>query len=136
VKAGNGTLDGRKEKKTMRFLCIYKPGGAEGVPPTQQEMAEMGKLIEEAMKAGWLVTTEGCLPSKTGARVRLADGKYTVTDGPFAEVKELIGGFAIIRANSKEEAIEHTKYFLQKAGGGESEIRQLYEAPASTTAKG
>jgi len=114
----------------MRFLCIYKPGKPEGTPPTDEEMNRMGQLIGEAMKAGWLVSTEGCLPSSRGARVRLADGKFMVTDGPFTEAKELIGGFAVIRANSKEEAIEHTKYFLETAGGGETEIRQLYEAPA------
>jgi hypothetical protein len=96
-------------------------------------MAAMGKLIEEAMKSGWLLSTEGCLPSAKGARVRLSGGKYTVTDGPFAETKDLVGGFAIIQANSKEEAIEHTKYFLQVAGGGETEIRQLYEAPAAAS---
>ena len=112
----------------MRFLCLYKPGKPE-CPPTQQEMAEMGKLIEEAMKAGWLIATEGCLPSALGARVRLADGKFVVTDGPFAETREVVGGFAIIQASSKQEAIELTKHFLQVAGGGESEIRQLYEGP-------
>ena len=115
----------------MRYLCLYKPGKTEGTPPSQEEMSRMGTLIEEAMKAGWLLSTEGCLPSSLGARVRLSDGKYSVTDGPFAETKELIGGFAIIQANSKQEAIEHTKYFLQTAGGGETEIRQLYEVPAS-----
>ena len=115
----------------MRFLCIYKPGKPEGTPPTQEEMAKMGKLIEEAMKAGWLLSTEGCLPSSLGARVRLSGEKFTVTDGPFTEAKELIGGFAIIQANSKQEAIEHTRYFLQVAGGGETEIRQLYEVPAA-----
>jgi hypothetical protein len=115
----------------MRFLCIYKPGKPEGAPPSEQEMCEMGKLIAEGMKSGWLVSTEGCLPSAKGARVRLTDEKFTVTDGPFTETKELIGGFAIIRVNSKEEAIERTKYFLQVAGGGESEIRQLYEAQAA-----
>jgi hypothetical protein len=119
----------------MRFLCVYKPGKPEGAPPTQQEMAAMGKLIEEAMNAGWLLTTEGCLPSAKGARVRLSDGQFFVTDGPFTEAKELIGGFAIIQANSKEEAIEHTKYFLNVAGGGETEIRQLYEAPAAASPK-
>jgi hypothetical protein len=56
-----------------------------------------------------------------------------VTDGPFTEAKELIGGFAIIQANSKQEAIEHTKYFLQVAGGGETEIRQLYEVPPAAS---
>jgi hypothetical protein len=98
-------------------------------------MEEMGKLIGEAMEAGWLIATEGCLPSAAGARVRLFDGKFTVTDGPFAETKELVGGFAIIQARSKQAAVEHTKYFLQVAGGGETEIRQLYEAPAAASGK-
>ncbi|HXA67912.1 MAG TPA: YciI family protein [Bryobacteraceae bacterium] len=118
----------------MRFLCLYKPDKPER-PPTQEEMAEMGKLIGEAMQAGWLIATEGCLPSAAGARVRLSSGKFTVTDGPFAETKELIGGFAIIQANSKREAIEHIKYFLQVAGGGETEIRELHEAPVALPAK-
>ncbi len=95
----------------------------------------MGKLIGEAMKAGWLIATEGCLLTAAGARVRLADGKFTVIDGPFAETKELVGGFAIIQASSKQEAIEHTKYFLQVAGGGETEIRQLHEAPTAASGK-
>jgi len=118
----------------MRFLCLYKPGKPEG-PPTQREMDDMGNLIAESMKAGWLLATEGCLPTATGARVRLSDGKFVVTDGPFAETKEVVGGFAIIQASSKREAIEHTKHFLQVAGGGETEIRQLYEAPATATVK-
>jgi hypothetical protein len=118
----------------MRFLSLYKSGKPEG-PPTQQEMDAMGELIEGAMKAGWLIATEGCLPSSAGARVRLSGGKFLVTDGPFAETKELIGGFAIIQANSKQEAIELVKDFLQVAGGGETEIRQLYEAPAGASGK-
>lgn len=112
----------------MRFLCIYKPAKGEGVPPTQEEMTRMGQLIADAMKAGWLIATEGCLPTKLGARVRQSNGKVTVTDGPFTETKEVIGGFALVKANSKEEAIEFTKSFLQVAGDGETEIRQLYEA--------
>jgi hypothetical protein len=118
----------------MRFLCLYKPGKPER-PPTQEEMAEMGKLIEESMKAGWLIATEGCLPSVAGARVRLSDGKFIVTDGPFSETKEVVGGFAIIQASAKQKAIEHTKYFLQAAGGGETEIRQLYEAPTAASGR-
>ena len=78
----------------MKFLSIYK-SAERGVPPTQEEMARMGKLIEEGMKAGWLVATEGCLPSALGARVRSSNGKLSVTDGPFTESKELVGGFAI-----------------------------------------
>jgi hypothetical protein len=113
----------------MRFLCLYKPARPEGAPPSQREMVEMGNLIEEQMKSGVLLATEGCLPSAKGARVRLSGGKLTVTDGPFTESKELIAGFALIRASSKEEAVEHTKKFLQIAGDGETEIRQVCEPP-------
>ena len=74
----------------MRFLSIYKTA-ERSTPPSQQEMAAMGKLIEEGMKAGWLLGTEGCLPSALGARVRKSDGKVTVTDGPFTESKEVLG---------------------------------------------
>jgi hypothetical protein len=112
----------------MKFLCLYKPSKPEGTPPTQREMDEMGKLIEEGMKSGSLLATEGCLPSAKGARVRLSGGKYTVTDGPFTESKELVAGFALIRAKSKEDAIEQTKNFLKVAGDGETEIRQIFDA--------
>ena len=94
----------------------------------------MGKLVEEGMKAGWLVATEGCLPSALGARVRSTNGKLSVTDGPFTESKELVGGFAILRANSKAEAIQLAKDFLQVVGEGECELRQIYEAGENTCA--
>jgi hypothetical protein len=110
----------------MKFLSVYKTVET-GLPPTQEEMTTMGKLIEEGMKAGWLVAVEGCMPSVTGARVRKAGGKTVVTDGPFVETKELIGGLAILQANSKEHAIELTKYFLSHAADGECELRQLAE---------
>jgi hypothetical protein len=118
------------ERIPMRFLCIYKPSKQEGAPPSEQEIAVMGKLIEEGMTSGKLLATEGCLPSALGARVRLAGETFTVTDGPFTESKELIAGFALIQAGSKEEAIEYVKEFLNVAGDGETEIRQIYEAPA------
>ena len=114
----------------MRFLCVYKPAKAEGQPPTQDEMARMGALIEEMSKAGVLLSTEGCQPSARGSRVRLADGQFTVTDGPFSEAKELIGGFAIIRTASRDEAVKWTKKFLETAGDGETEIRLLHDMPA------
>ena len=94
-------------------------------------MAAMQQLIGEMMQAGVLVGTEGCLPSARGARVRIADGKFSVVDGPFIESKELIGGFALLQAKSKEEAIEVTKRFLAVVGEGECEIRELFEAPAA-----
>jgi hypothetical protein len=115
----------------MKFLSIYKTV-ERGVPPTQEEMTRMGALIEKHMKSGKLLATEGCLPSALGARVCFSNGKLTVTDGPFTESKEIVGGFAILQANSKEEAIELAKEFLQVAGDGECEVRQVYEAGQST----
>jgi hypothetical protein len=110
----------------MKFLSIYK-SAERNTPPTQQEMAAMGKLVEEGFKAGWLLATEGCLPSALGARVRRSSGNIGVTDGPFTESKEVVGGFAILKANSKEEAIQLTKDFLKVAGDGECELRQIWE---------
>jgi len=110
----------------MRFLSIYKTA-ERTTAPTPDEMAKMGKLVEEGMKAGWLLATEGCLPSTLGARVRRTNANISVTDGPFIETKELVGGFAILKANSKQEAIELARNFLQNAGDGECELRQLYE---------
>jgi hypothetical protein len=72
----------------MKFLSIYKTA-ERGVPPTQEEMAKMGKLVEEGMKAGWLLGTEGCLPSALGARVRSSNGKLSVTRETQEEVDEL-----------------------------------------------
>jgi len=116
----------------MKFLSVYK-SVERGVPPTQEEMDKMGKLIEDGMKAGYLLATEGCMPSATGARVRRTNDKFTVTDGPFTESKEVIGGLAVLQANSKEEAIELVKNFLRVAGhDGECELRQLYEADQDT----
>jgi hypothetical protein len=111
----------------VRFLSIYKTAET-GAPPTMEHVEQMQKLIEEAMRAGWLLATEGCLPSAKGARVRRTDDKITVTDGPFTESKELVGGFAILEAASKQEAIEMAKTFLKIAGNGECELRQIYTA--------
>jgi hypothetical protein len=118
----------------MRFLSIYQSVET-GALPTQEEMIKMGNLIEEGMKAGYLLNVEGCMPSATGSRIRLSNGKVTVTDGPFTESKEVVGGFAILQANSKEEAIELLKHFLQVAGDGQCELRQLYEADQNTQAQ-
>ena len=109
----------------MRFLSIYKTRET-GLPPTPEYMATMQRLVEEGMKAGWLIATEGCLPSARGARVRSTDGTILVTDGPFAESKEVSAGFAILEAKSKEDAIRMAKEFLAAAGDGECELRQIF----------
>jgi hypothetical protein len=118
----------------MKFLSIYQTH-ERNTPPTQEEMGRMGKLIEEGFKSGKLVATEGCLPSKLGARIRQVNGQAAVTDGPFTESKEIVGGFAIIEMGSKQEAIEYVKEFMKVAGDGVCELRQLYEMPAGTCAK-
>ena len=109
----------------MRFLSIYKSAETD-LPPSPDHIARMQALVEEGMKEGYLLATEGCLPSALGARVRHSNGAFTVTDGPFVESKELIGGFAILEAKSREEAVELARRFLAVAGEGECEIRQIY----------
>jgi hypothetical protein len=110
----------------MKFLSIYK-SVERNTPPSQEEMAAMGKLVEQGFKEGWLLATEGCLPTALGAKVRRTAEKLSVTDGPFTEAKEVVGGFAILKANSKQEAIQMAKDFLKVAGEGECELRQIYE---------
>ena len=111
----------------MKYLGLYRPSAPEGTPPSQETMVKMGELIEEMTKAGVLLATEGCMPSSKGARVRYSGGKFTVTDGPFAETKELIAGFALFEVRSKEEAIQWSQRFMEVAGEGENEIRQIFE---------
>jgi len=112
----------------MRFLSVFKAVET-GKPPSPEMMEKMGKLVEDSMKKGEVLATEGCLPSALGVRVRKAGDKVTVKDGPFTESKEVIGGFAILNAKSKEEAVEMTRKFLAVAGDGECEIRPIYEGP-------
>lgn len=109
----------------MRFLCLYTPAKPEGALPTESEITEMGKFIQESVKSGTLLATEGCLPSALGARIRKTNGSFKVTDGPFTESKEIVGGFALIHTKSKDEAVEFTKAFMKIAGDGEVEIRQI-----------
>jgi hypothetical protein len=120
----------------MRFMMLYKPGRESDAPPTQQELAEMGRFIGEMASEGILLATDGLQPSSKGARVRIADGKFTVTDGPFTETKELVAGFAIVQAKSKQHAIELAKRFLKVAGKGESEIRLMHDVPAFEAGSG
>lgn len=112
----------------MRYMALLKGSReSETFVPSKEDAARMGKYIEEAMSAGWLLATEGLQSSAKAARVTLAGGTRTVTDGPFTESKELIASYALLQVSSKEEAIERTARFLDLIGGGEIDIWQLYE---------
>jgi len=114
----------------MRYLCVYKSERESTAPPTQDEMMKMGQLIGEMTQAGVLLATEGCKSSKHGARVTIENGKITVKDGPFTEAKEFIGGLAMIKVDSKAEAIDWTKRFLSVVGTGTSEVLEINEPPS------
>ena len=102
-------------------------------PPPPALMEAMGELVERSMKEGSLVDTGGLLPSKDGMRVRLANGKITATDGPFTESKEVIGGWAILKAETKADAIRMATEFLElhrkywTGFEGECEVRPMFE---------
>ena len=107
---------------------------AAGSPPNGKLEAAMGELREKMTKAGVLLDTGGLLPIAQGARIRLANAKLAVTDGPFIESKEVIGGYAILRTKSKEEAVQCGKDFLQihldilgPSFGCEMEVRQMFD---------
>jgi hypothetical protein len=116
----------------MRFMAMVKANKdtEAGVMPSEELLAEMGKYNEELVKAGVMLAGEGLHPSSKGARVKFSGDKRTVTDGPFTEAKELIAGFWLIQAKSKEEAIEWIKRAPNPMPGQESEIeiRQVFEA--------
>jgi hypothetical protein len=112
----------------MRFLSMIRIDENSGVVPSEQLMSDMGKLIEEMTREGTLIQTAGLRPTAEGTRVRLRHGKLSTSDGPFAETKEVIGGFAILEAGSLKEAIELTKRFLRIHGDEwdvECEVRQM-----------
>jgi hypothetical protein len=117
-----------KMETNMRFMVIVKAdkGSEAGVLPTREMLAEMGKYNEELAKAGVMLAGEGLQPTSKGARVRFDGNKRTVTDGPFAETKELIAGFWLWQVRSREEAIEWLKRAPFREG--ELEIRQVFEA--------
>lgn len=117
----------------MRYITMVKAAENSG-PPPKGLMEAIAKLGEEGTKAGLLLESGGLFPSSTGARIRISGGKLSVTDGPFAEAKEVIGGYAFYQVKSKEEAIKWASRFMQlhqehwKGWEGECEIRQIFEA--------
>jgi len=113
----------------MRFMGLLKGNQhTENFVPNLEAFAQMQPYVEQAMKDGWLVATDGLQSSAKASTIRVADGKRTVTDGPFAESKELIASYAILEVSSKEEAIQRTTEFLNLIGGGEIDLYQMYEA--------
>jgi hypothetical protein len=112
----------------MRLMMIVKSNerSEAGVLPSEKELAAMGAYNEELIKAGLLLAMEGLQPSSMGTRVRISGGKTSVIDGPFAEAKELVAGYWVVKVNSKAEAIDWAKRVPFKEGA--VELRPLYEA--------
>lgn len=116
----------------MRFMMIVKHAEKQSGPPPKPLMDAIAKLAEEESKAGTMLGSGGLAPTAQGARVRLSGGKVTVTDGPFTEAKEIIGGYAQFELKSKKEAVEaavrfmelHKKYW--PGWEGETEVRQMF----------
>ena len=121
----------------MRFMILVKasPESETGVLPTAEQLAEMGAFNEELVKAGIMLAGEGLQPSSKGARIQYAGSQRTVVDGPFSETKELVAGFWLIQAKSRDEAVEWMK--RAPFQDGEVEIRQVFEtedfAPSDPT---
>jgi hypothetical protein len=113
----------------MRYLGITR-GNKEseaGTPPSPELIEAVGKFMEEVEKAGILISSEGLMPSSSAKRVNVSEGKVTLTDGPFAETKEVIASYALFETKSIEEATEWTTRFLKVIGGGECDIYPINE---------
>ncbi|MGH2688202.1 MAG: YciI family protein [Actinomycetota bacterium] len=115
----------------MRFMILRKADEdtEAGAPPGEELIAAMGAYMGSLLKAGVLLAADGLQPTSKGARVTFSGGRPTVTDGPFAEAKELVAGWALIQATSREEAVEWAKRWPPEDGGGkvELEVRQVFE---------
>lgn len=112
----------------MRFLSMIRVDETSGQTPSEQLMNDMGKLIEEMTRDGKLITTAGLRPTAEGFRVRWDHGRLSTVDGPFTESKEVIGGYAVLEAESKEEAMDLIRRFLAVHGDEwniECEVRPL-----------
>jgi hypothetical protein len=113
----------------MRILGLLKADASAeaGAPPSRELMEKMGQFIEEITKAGVMLATDGLQPSSKGKRVRLDGGKFTVTDGPFTESKELVASYALFQVKTMAEAVDWTRRFLSVLGEGQVELRPLFE---------
>jgi len=119
----------------MRYMLMLKTGTEKSAPPTPELMAAIGKLTEELVQSGRLVETGGMQAAASATTLHLSSGKVMVTDGPFTEGNEVVGGYAIVDVDSKEEAIALGRKFLEVHARilgpsyvAESEIRRIYTA--------
>lgn len=110
----------------MKFLMTFT-GDPKAAPPTQEQLAAIGEYSYRMIQSGVVVLTGGVVRPSNGTKVRLESGQFSVTDGPFAETKELIDGFAIIKCASLEEAIKHCSDFMKLAGEGQGEILRIFD---------
>ena len=110
----------------MKFLMTYEQA-PNLPPPTPEKMAAIGAFTQEMMKSGVLVMTGGLQRPTKGTRIKMAAGDFSVTDGPYAETKELIDGFALVEVKSKQEAFDVAKRFMSIAGDGQGEILQVFD---------
>ncbi|MDX6205000.1 MAG: hypothetical protein QOF39_1057 [Frankiales bacterium] len=113
----------------MRYMVMHYQTQAmeDGVKPTPEMQAAIGQYIQESAMAGVLLSGEGVAPSSAGARVEVTDGRVRVIDGPYAEAKELIAGFAILEVRSLEEAVEHARKFALLVGSERVDVRRVIE---------
>jgi hypothetical protein len=115
----------------MRFMMIVKHAENQG-PPPKELMDAIARLAEDEIKAGTMLGSGGLAPTAQGARVRLANGKVTVTDGPFTETNEVLGGYAQFELKSRDDAIKSAVRFMElhkkhwPGWEGETEVRQMF----------
>jgi hypothetical protein len=125
---------------TMRFMMMVKSAENSG-PPPKEMMDAIAKMSEEGQKSGKMVASGGLAPTAASTRVRVSHGSLTVTDGPFTETREVVGGYAIMDFATKEEAVESTRHFMElhrkfwPGWEGETEIRQMF-GPEDYTCEG
>jgi hypothetical protein len=114
----------------MRIMGLLKADAHSeaGAPPSMEMLERMGRFVEEVTRAGVMLGSDGLKPTSAGKRVRLSEGKVTVTDGPFTESKELIASYALFQVESMDEAVKWTTRFLEVLGQGQCELRPLFEA--------
>jgi hypothetical protein len=111
----------------MKFLCLSNDDPEKlRIPPTPEQMGKIGTFMAEAAQSGHIFLTGGVRPSEAAIKVSYANGKATITDGPYAEAKELVAGFAILDVESRDQAIDWVTRFAEAAGVEKMELRELF----------